>query len=1200
MKEKINQFAKGIFEYRVPSVEVHPQDILLSVDAGESCSGSFVISNSEKRIMKGIVSTDCHQLILHQEGFRGEVNEISYTFQAKYCSPGEVIKGNIRIISDCQSVLLPFSVTVNVPSCTVSTGRIRDLVQFSQLAKENPQEAVRLFGSPRFEEVFLAREPHYKELYRGLSKGQDTGLALEEFLIAVHKKVPVQLSVEKQSLHYAECSDTFQERITLQKNTWGICEYKIQSDAGFVEPERQQIRTTDFVGNTYELSFVVHPDRMLAGRNFARLTISNISQTISIEIVAEKKECQSEAVEVRLRQQENVVQFYQNFLDFYRGRLDVYEYSTSVERIICLLDQLAGNDGRYSWLSQVFRVHLAIVQHREDHVVLGMEQWKENLDTLWETQPLLYGCYYYLLALWKQRDAVTTDCVQKLRECYLSREHHWLILWFLIQLDEDYHSARKRQEDILEQLRSGCHSPVIYLELCKVYNESPELLLELDAAREQCLHWGCSQGCLNQESKFRYTYLISRQKNYSKLLLEDLCTIYRTDPSVDVLNMICRMLMRGRRVLPEDREWYALGIEKNIKLTDLYEHYMYAVEDFNEIELPQKVLLYFTYNNHLNASKRAMLYAYVIRHKEQDRATYDAYCPAMKDFAFQQMAEGRVHPALSVLYEEFITEESLNEVLAQKLPSALFAREITCYHSDIVGVYVRHSEWKKEEFVPLVQGKAVVSVFTENARIFLADAAGNRYVQSVDYTSDQLVHLDYLAQKCLEYTGQNEKLALFLYQKADSMHQTGEHVIELRKRVVDISQLSDEYREKVFFALVRHYYEHFEGELLDYQLEHMSWEQVAASDRNQLVEYCAVRHCREKAMEGIMEFGYEKIEAKRLLQISSKTFADSLEKEDAGLVKLGWFIFRKGQFDENIIRYLSNYFNGTVQEMVQIWNVADGFGIDVQDFSERILAQIVFTEEIIPKAYEVFYQYYDKGFHKKLIRAFLKMTAYKYLVKGWDIPLEMFDYFYKEVRVEENRPCLLAVLKHLSRKDMLTGEETVFVDYNIHQLYEKNIILGFYKDFYGKVSLPDRIMKEQYVEYIADPAQEVKIHYSIQSSDGEGEQITESMHNVFEGIHVKGFVLFRDETLQYWISESTSEENEQQEKVRTVSCEENKADEEGTNWYHMLNHMMLLEQEEDSVLPEVMEEYAQKREAVKLLIKPLKESGALERDSLTH
>lgn len=179
--------------------------------------------------------------------------------------------------------------------------------------------------------------------------------------------------------------------------------------------------------------------------------------------------------------------------------------------------------------------------------------------------------------------------------------------------------------------------------------------------------------------------------------------------------------------------------------------------------------------------------------------------------------------------------------------------------------------------------------------------------------------------------------------------------------------------------------------------------------------------------------------------------------------------FVAGEFDKPVLMYLCDHYSGTIPEMVQIWNACREFGIDIQILSERLLAQILFTDQMVPEAYQVFFSYEENGFNRKLIRAFLKRAAYRYLVQGETLPEEIFASFYQHVQVEENRPCLLAVLKHLSDHGMLAGSEAVFVDYNLHQLYEKNIILPYFQKFKDKLVLPDTLLKEQYVEYTADP-----------------------------------------------------------------------------------------------------------------------------------
>lgn len=123
---------------------------------------------------------------------------------------------------------LAFTVNVAVPACDTSAGRIRDLNQFTELVRSHYVEALRLFQSPSFARIFLQNKETYLERYHGLMKGNDKSMALEEFLIAAHKKTPVQLTVEKRELQYPNCEKVFADKLVLRRDTWGYGEYEIK------------------------------------------------------------------------------------------------------------------------------------------------------------------------------------------------------------------------------------------------------------------------------------------------------------------------------------------------------------------------------------------------------------------------------------------------------------------------------------------------------------------------------------------------------------------------------------------------------------------------------------------------------------------------------------------------------------------------------------------------------------------------------------------------------------------------------------------------------------------------------------------------------------------------------------------------------------------------------------------------------------
>ena len=189
--------------------------------------------------------------------------------------------------------------------------------------------------------------------------------------------------------------------------------------------------------------------------------------------------------------------------------------------------------------------------------------------------------------------------------------------------------------------------------------------------------------------------------------------------------------------------------------------------------------------------------------------------------------------------------------------------------------------------------------------------------------------------------------------------------------------------------------------------------------------------------------------------------------------------------------------------------------------------------------------------------------------------------------MQDNVFCLVAVLKYLSQKKDLTPEETQFADYNINKLYEQKMVFPFFREFYGKVTLPVHILDECYVEYITNPEYEVKIHYSISSNYETGEYITETMRDIFCGIRVKEFVLFQDEVLQYYISE-VHPEGEKVIKEASVSFDETMDHERTGSRYHMLNLMMIAqEMNEEGTLIDLMKEYVELKERVNMLFKPM-------------
>ena len=278
---------------------------------------------------------------------------------------------------------------------------------------------------------------------------------------------------------------------------------------------------------------------------------------------------------------------------------------------------------------------------------------------IYENDKIVYCAYQYLKALWAEENEIKDECIKNVRECYEIEDNSWQVLWFLLYLDPVYESDRRKLEDVLICVEGGCSSPVIYFEMCSALNSSAGTLRELTPGIIRCLHWGCENKFLSKELALRYIYLASRSKEFNKVVLRDMIKTYENFSEDEVLAAICRMLMRGQLINEEANKWYALAIEHNLKITELFEYYMDSINVEDGIKLTKQVLLYFMYDNHLSVSKKALLYSYIIKNRENDPGTYESYQEIIENFAFKQIEAGRISENLAICYEQFLNEENI-------------------------------------------------------------------------------------------------------------------------------------------------------------------------------------------------------------------------------------------------------------------------------------------------------------------------------------------------------------------------------------------------------------------------------------------------------------------------------------------------------------------------------------------------------------
>ena len=1118
MKDKIGKFAKGQFEYTSPQIILSKEAINETAFAGTKIEGSLILSSSSGGVVKALVYSDREELEFEKDSYIGIKNEIKYTLNCTEAIPGEVIEGRFVIVSSLGEIELPYSYKIEKQSLETEGVKLKDLYEFTEYARKDFYHAAKLFASEEFERAFLVKDVRFKMLYTSLIKGEDKRVALEEFLVGAHKKHGVNLSADKKYFEYTVDKENFKDSVVLTKDTWGYVRYGLRTDHPAIKLDRNVINNDDFIGNIFTLDFVVDTAFVPQGKHKANIYIENVSGVIKIEINLNKQGKKAQDLSTG-RMKAFQCKFLKNYIAFRTGNIDVDKYVTDSEVLIsnlCILTETGIND--------LLKIHLMLASGRAAKAAELLNNFDNALEAQGQPNNLLKAGSMYLHTMLDKNPALVSEAANTIRGYYDANKECWQYLWLLLYLDKKYDSnPSARIIDIKQTFDMGCISPVMYYEACMSYNQDITTLRELGAFEISAIYWGARNNCISNNVIAAYIMLALRLKNYNSVVFKTLVIFKDKYKEQDLLCAICTQLIKGQKVGDKYFKWYREGVQAKLKITQLHEYYMYSFDENSKEPLPPSLLLYFSYNSGLSDMKKAYLYANIIKNKQNGgNSTYKNYRKLIYAFARKQLQARVINENLKVIYEDFLANEGIDEEIAMNLPFVMFRNDISCYNSQFKGIVAVSRMLKQEQYIPFIDGRTQINIYAQDTELYLVDKEDNRYARSNYFTVKKLLNPDNYIDKCYMKNPNNNMCLIYMADQLDNTNKLDTTAnIAARKNVIMLNELKDDYKRKCLYSLIQYCYDNREVELLDAYLEQIDLQDMSKRERSYIIDYLIIRGYYEKALRGVMEYGVSVIPAKQLYKLAAKSIGQPWEEElVTGITSLCYYVFKHEMFDEAILTFLCKHFSLGTKDMLNVWKAAKNMGVDTGELEERLLGQILFAESYSMDSSAVFESYYGHSSDKVLVRAFLKYNAYKYVVKDRVVQESIFEILKKEVASDKNELCILALLKYYSTLSALDKSETIFVDYYVNHFGNKGIVLPFFKNFGGKINLPEYICDKCYIEYNADPNIQVDIHYLIDSDDDSTQGfVTETMKDVYMGIRVKEFMIFYGEKLQYYISE---------------------------------------------------------------------------------
>ncbi|MDD2979083.1 MAG: DUF5717 family protein [Hespellia sp.] len=745
MKNKIKRFSKGDFHIPKPDIVFPETKLILRVGEGETYQGSFSLQNQSEGAIRGIVYPSSFRVHCNEPGFEGNPINIYFSYDGTGLLPGHVEHGKFTIVCNGGEFEVAFTAIIEKPFVMTAYGKVQSLDDFKKLAIKDFAEAVKLFRSRDFYEILKYEDPRIKALYDNMRKWELDQQALEEFLVGCKQKEKIFFVLEDESRAFTDLEEARKETIAMTKNTWGYLVMDVTTEGDFLEVEHTKITTEEFIGSTYRLEYIVHPEKLHRGSNFGQITMETPYETLTYEVVATKDAVYEDE---RSTLGKECARLLKSYLSVDAGRIELGDWVNEAAPQIQHIRELDPNNELYL----LVHAHILIKGNRLEEAKWILESYNYNRFAIGKNVELS-SYYLYLTTLLKTDSAGQRRVAEELRKAYMKNSSSWFILCMLVNVDQEYKILVERLRALEKQFYEGnAHSILFYLQSYRCFKEKSTVLKRLGKFEIRVLLFATKYKLLSKELALYAANLASQQKMFDKHLYRMLVESYKMYEEPMILTAICTLLIKGNCVDNCYFKWYEKAVEAELKIAQLYEYYMESIsENRMSRALPRSVYLYFMHGNSLDFKKCALLYANLITYEDESSEIYAHYRDEMEAFAWSQLERRHVNDKLRIIYKRFFLENAMNTERIKALYDICHAYEITTKIPHMKYVQVINEAGDITQRVPYTEEGAHVFLYAKTDRIVWEGKDGRHYTDSIPYDSKRLFYELRYMDMCRKY-----------------------------------------------------------------------------------------------------------------------------------------------------------------------------------------------------------------------------------------------------------------------------------------------------------------------------------------------------------------------------------------------------------------------------------------------------------------
>lgn len=953
-------------------------------------------------------------------------------------------------------------------------------------------------------------------LEKALLIGQNKKIATEEFLVASSEKEAASFRVAPDLISISNISANTVVKLDMKIVNEGYFEIEASAADPFISLEKRIITSDDFIGGVYYFPVTIEESKLHAGKNYSKITLRSSTQEVIIPVIVNIK-VRSTLSDFNTRKiYSGLMRLY---LEYKKGLIGPKEWMDSSN---ALIDDASGTDIESMYL-MLYQAHMYTLLEMYTNAANIMEFMADQLAKLSYMDYELFCYFYYVECLYERDEDQINEAVKRVKYAY--KEHPtWKILWVLINLDKNYDGQIGLKLDaIYDCFLEGCHSPVMYLEALEIFKRNSHFLCDASDFELQVLCFGAKSDYLNASISTRFSELIlgfnEREiRGINKTLaIKVLKVMYDRFPNRSILKALCVLLIYTNNKEKESSKYYLEAIREYLdNIPGVYKFFFDSVDKTKYEEIPTKILEFFFDNIQDLGNYTSYVFANLVENKNKIPDYYKSCLGAMVHYAERQIARGVVDDHLIIIYRDILENNLLTSNIQRGLFEVLATNRIICKSPRMTSVMVIHEELSTYQDVVLVNGEALVKIYSGSAIILFKDARGNIY-HNIDYEKVELINLKEYVDLCIKGVPLNDYMLL-----QDTLPMTRNfkdpvEILHYLNHDVNASEFRLSYLQKIINDTVVYFSRTSkEQEVYDELIRFFKFD-LAPETRAKLIEIMIERTLYKDAYEEIKKGGFENIEPESIAKLAHVL----TELDDAGhddlLLSMCEQSFVRTPFDKEIFNYLLKNYNDKLSVMLDLYRASNAYGIEDDSLPERILRRTIETHEYPELVVQLFAKYYEDGPDEQLKKDFLNFMASRYFYDNEEKNADFFKYVEMGLinRVNFDLVTEISYLKYMSDKDISSSRRIKMIEEKIKNLTSRSIMLEEFKRYKKYFELPSLLANSV---IITNMGQKAIVTYTIDDGTS-SETKSEMMREIIDGFYAKYITLFYGEKVTYQVED---------------------------------------------------------------------------------